>query len=358
MTQAAHPGLSSPSGPTPAPPPAKNPLLSRKAKAAIVVQYLVNEGADVPLADLPDSLQTQLTQQLGRMRYVSRETLHSVMREFAEELDSVGLSFPDGMQSAMDSLEGKISDGAARSLKLSLGQDLSDDPWVQINAMSVEKLLELLSSESIEVCAVVLSKLTIEKAAEYVSSLPGDRARAVSLAVSRTSEVTPMTVKRIGQTLMSEAGKEKPKEFVQTPSERLGDILNVAKNAIRNDVLSGIEEVDGDFAASVRQSIFTFAHIAERLEPMDATKITRDVEADALRVALVGAKSEADRASSDFILSNLSKRMSESIREEMAEMDAPKDDEIEKAQLQVVSAVKQMQARGEITFRQPTDAAP
>ena len=37
--------------------------LSRKAKAAIVVRLLINEGADIPLEDLPEELQAKLTQQ-------------------------------------------------------------------------------------------------------------------------------------------------------------------------------------------------------------------------------------------------------------------------------------------------------
>ncbi len=350
MTQAAQLGRPDPSAPAPIQ-PANRPILSRKAKAAIVVQYLVNEGADVPLSDLPDSLQAQLTQQLGKMRYISRDTLHAVMREFAEELDSVGLSFPYGMQQAMDSLQGKISDGAARSVRQSMGFDVSDDPWVAINEMPIENLKSLLFSESIEVCAVVLSKLEITKAAEFVSSLPGDRARAVSLAVSRTQDITPDTVRRIGQTLMAEAQKERPRAFARDPGARLGDILNITKNDTRSSLLSGIEEMDRDFAEEVRQSIFTFAHIAERLDPMDASKNTRDVEAERLIVALAGAKSDADRQSVDFILSNLSKRMSESIREEMVDLGTPSEEETEQAQMLVVAAIKQMANRGEIKFR-------
>jgi flagellar motor switch protein FliG len=46
--------------------------LSRRAKAAIVVRLLLNEGADLPLEDLPDDLQIALTQQMGAMRLVDR----------------------------------------------------------------------------------------------------------------------------------------------------------------------------------------------------------------------------------------------------------------------------------------------
>ena len=52
--------------------------LSGKAKAAIVVRLLLNEGADIPIEELPDELQVELTQQMGKMRLVDRDTLHAV----------------------------------------------------------------------------------------------------------------------------------------------------------------------------------------------------------------------------------------------------------------------------------------
>ena len=57
--------------------------LSRTEKAAVIVRLLLNEGADIPLEELPDSLQEQLTHQLGRMGLVDRVTLGAVAQEFA-----------------------------------------------------------------------------------------------------------------------------------------------------------------------------------------------------------------------------------------------------------------------------------
>ena len=53
--------------------------LDGQTKAAIVVRLLLNEGADIPLEELPEPLQAQLTQQMGRMRLVDRQTLGAVV---------------------------------------------------------------------------------------------------------------------------------------------------------------------------------------------------------------------------------------------------------------------------------------
>ena len=83
--------------------------LSRAQKAAIIVRFLMNEGAEVPLSDLPDELQARLTTQMGSMRYVDRGTLAEVVAEFAQELEGMGLTFPRGVAGAVSALDGRIS---------------------------------------------------------------------------------------------------------------------------------------------------------------------------------------------------------------------------------------------------------
>jgi hypothetical protein len=71
--------------------------LNRKAKAAIVVRLLLNNGADIPLEELPEDSQATLPQQMGNMRVVDRDTLAFVITEFTDELEGISLSFPHGI---------------------------------------------------------------------------------------------------------------------------------------------------------------------------------------------------------------------------------------------------------------------
>ena len=68
--------------------------LNGKAKAAIVVRLLLNEGADIPIEELSDEMQATLTQQMGKMGLVDRDTLHSVANEFAECWTTLACPFP------------------------------------------------------------------------------------------------------------------------------------------------------------------------------------------------------------------------------------------------------------------------
>lgn len=58
------------------------PVLSKKQKAAIIVRLLSAEGLKVPLTDLSEDQQTQLTEHIAAMKLVDKETLQEVVEEF------------------------------------------------------------------------------------------------------------------------------------------------------------------------------------------------------------------------------------------------------------------------------------
>ena len=231
--------LTTAAAPAVAPPVAR---LSRRAKAAIVVQFILKEGADVPLTALPEDLQVQLTQLLGEMRYIDRTTMNAVISEFTEELDAVGLSFPGDMAGALSALDGKISEHAASRLRKEAGVRQIGDPWKRVAALSVDRLKGLVATESIQVVAVMVSKLDVTKAADLLSNLPGDVARRITYAMSMTDAVTPDAADRIGISLATQLDAEPPKAFRVQPSERVGAILNFSRAAKRDELLTALDE--------------------------------------------------------------------------------------------------------------------
>lgn len=341
--------------PTGNPAPKSITQLSRRAKAAIVVQFILKEGADVPLSALPEDLQMQLTHLLGEMRYIDRKTMNAVIAEFTEELDSVGLSFPGDIAGALSALDGKISDQTASRLRREAGVRQIGDPWKRISALPKARLRALVDSESIQVVAVMISKLDVSKAADLLSSLPGDQARRITYAMSMTDAVTPDAVDRIGLSIAAQLDAEPPRAFRTQPSERVGAILNFSRAAKRDELLTALDEEDKTFAEEVRKSIFTFAHIPDRMNPIDVPKITRDVDQDTLAQVIAGAIADSDSKVIEFILSNISKRMADTLRELAEDYKDIKPKEAELAMGTVVRAVKDLADAGEITLTVPSE---
>lgn len=330
--------------------------LTAREKAAVIVRFLLAEGAALPLSKLPEHMQAALTEQIGQMRLVDRATLALVVEEFLTELEQVGLAFPGGIEGALQVMDGHISANAASRLRRLAGASAKADPWDRLTALPVDRLIPVLQDESIEVAAVMLSKLPVARSAELLGKLPGEKARRVAYAVSLTGNVDPETVRRIGASLVAQLDAQPPRAFDTGPVERVGAILNVSAAQTRDEVLAGLEAEDAGFAAQVRKAIFTFVHLPARITPRDVPKIIRGIDQSVLVTALTGAQGHADQAAAaEFLLGNMSQRMAQALREEMAARGKVKEKEAEEAMSAIILVVRQLEAAGELALTSTDD---
>jgi len=334
------------------------PQLTGRQKAAILVRLLLVEGEDFNLAALPDDMQAELTAQMAQMRLVDRDTMLAVVREFTETLEQVGLSFPEGIDGVLKTLGGRLSAGAAGRLRQLARASGLGDPWERIAAAEVEVLADLLAPESVEVAAVVLSKLPVARAAELLGKMPGERARRVAFAVAQTEGVAPDAVARIGTALAAELDRKPAPVFPSPPAARVGAILNSAAADLRDALLAGLEDESRDFAEGVRKAIFTFAHIAERVQPNDVPKVLREADQGQLVIALAAALPQSGTAigrSAEFLLENTSQRMAAGLRDEIEGLGRVRPKDAEAAMAEIVVAIRQLVDAGEITLREVED---
>lgn len=333
------------------------PALTARRKAAMIVQLALAEGADLALSDLPEETQLDLTRELGSIRLVDRQTLAAVAEEFLTSLDGLGMALPGGVESALTLLGERISPSAAARARDEVEVGRGIDPWRAVLALPVEELTQPMLQESAEVAAVLLSKLPVDRAAALLGLLPGARARLITFTVSRTAGIRPEVVQRIGEALKAEYATRPPKAFDKPPVKRLGDILNESPAALRDAMLENLASDDEDFAQAVRAAIFTFADILDRVRPLDAPVITRAVDQEVLVTALAAAEAAGGREAEvvEFLLSNMSQRLADGLREEMAEVGTVSTKRAEKAWGDVVSAIRARAEAGEITLRTGED---
>lgn len=326
--------------------------LTSRQKAAIVVRLLLSHGAVPALSQLSESKQTELALQIARMAPVDQDTVHAVAEEFANEIERIALSFPQGLDGAIGLLDGVLSEGAASRLRKLAPAEARRNPWEEIEQTEPERLVPILEREAVEVAAVILSKLSTGKAAAILGKLPGETARRITYAISKTEGVAPVVVHRIGVSLAEQLDARPVTAFPDGPVKRIGAILNSAASSVRDDVLIGIEEEDKPLADEVRATIFTFANIPERIAPRDVPRVQRELAQDDITLIIAGAEDARDVKAIDFLLENISKRMAETYRTEAEQRDKDnlKADEVDAAMMRVVTVIRDLEVRGEIYF--------
>ncbi|MDO5704878.1 MAG: FliG C-terminal domain-containing protein [Paracoccus sp. (in: a-proteobacteria)] len=328
--------------------------LSPRQKAAVIVRLLMDGNDDMNLSALDRDHQAALAQEMAGMDLIDRTTRDAVITEFCDSLESVGVTFPGGLDGTLDMLGSSLSDDTANHLRRIAALTGKGDPWERIAALPVDKIIALANQEAVEIVALMFSKLPVSKASEAFTALGPVRARTVAHAMSMTGGVTIEALHRVGQVLLR-AADALPRPAIEKPAvDRVGAILNFASAEIRDSVLQGLDDDDAEFAVDVRKAIFTFAHIPTRIQPRDVPRIVREIETPVLLRALAGA-TENNAISAEFILTNISQRMAEGLRDEMGSVGKQKPRDIEDAMSVVVAAIRDLEAAGELVMVVPDD---
>ena len=180
--------------------------------------------------------------------------------------------------------------------------------------------------------------------------MPGPRARKISFAISQTAGVTPQAVDRIVQSLMAQLDNKPERAFATLPEDRIAAILTAASDDLPDEIMNGLRETDPDLAERVLAGVFTFVDIPTRIAAVDVATAVKTVAQTDMVIALCYANGNGMKPVSEFILGGLSRRMVETIREEIEERDAVKTKEGEAAVTALVSAIQGQISAGEISF--------
>lgn len=337
---------------TPAPSPAARSKMPQSRKAAMVVQLLLRSGGDLPLTQLPEAAQARLTRELGSLNIVDKATLNAVVQEFVRELSDVALTAPGSFEAALKSLDGRISANTIARLREEAAAQSGSDPWSVVLDLEPKDMVAITAAESTEVSAILLSKLPTAKAAILLGLLAGETARRIAYAMSKTTNIKPDAIARIGAGLAQHYCGASLPAFTDSAESRIGAILNSSPAATRDQVLEGLISEDPTFGEGVRKAIFTFADIPARLAIPDVPKVLRDIDPADLVSALASATESGGplAVAAEHLLGNMSTRMADNLREEMGEAGAIKQADGENAQTAVVTAIRAAADDGTITL--------
>jgi len=119
--------------------------------------------------------------------------------------------------------------------------------------------------------------------------------------------------------------------------KRAAEILNLVGGGVDTKVLDDIAIEHEDVSKAIQDKMFVFEDISG-IDPRGIQTLLGEVPNDILKVALKGA----DQKMTDLILSNMSKRQAEMLREEL-EMSGPvKLSDVEDAQRNIIQTVRRL----------------
>ncbi|MFZ2042023.1 MAG: FliG C-terminal domain-containing protein, partial [Desulfobacterales bacterium] len=193
--------------------------------------------------------------------------------------------------------------------------------------------------------AMILSYLPPEVSSEILMTLPDEQKGDIAMRIANLGQVPSEVVKAVDQALQSDLSNLDNSAAAAGGLEKLVQILGGVDRATEDTVLESIEEERNDLATEIREMMFVFEDLA-KIDDRGIREILKKVESQQLVLAMKTASEEMKAK----ILTNLSSRAAEMLKEDLEVMGPVRLAEVEQAQQQIVRAAKELEAEGSIVL--------
>lgn len=320
--------------------------LSGRQKAAILLISLGPEKSAQIFKHLKEEDIEQLTLEIANMRTVSPEEKDAIIQEFyqiclAQEYISEG-----GISYAKEILERALGGQKAIDVINKLTASLQVRPFDFVRKADPSQILNFIQGEHPQTIALILAYLKPQQAASIISALPQDKQADVARRIAVMDRTSPDIIKEIERVLERKLSSMVTQDYTMAGGlTAIVDILNSVDRGTEKYIMESLEVQDTDLAESIRKRMFIFDDIIS-LDSRSIQRVIREVENNDWALALKSASEEVQKT----VFSNMSKRLSEMIREDMEYMGPVRLRDVEEAQQKIVNAIRKLEDAGEIVI--------
>lgn len=322
------------------------PAIEGSSAAAILLMLLDESEAATILKHLDPDEVRQLAKAMFDTANASEHQIEQALDRFVTRSRSVS-SFSVGADTRIRTVINQaVGNVRADNILATIAPQSSAASLEMLRWMDVDAISGLLASEHPQVGALILSVLVPDIAARAIETLDEVLQADLVLRAAQLSAVPAAAIEDLEAVLSAAnvGGQRVAKQPIGGP----GDVAKIMKKMPRQlseRTIRNLKKHDRQLAQTIEEEMFIFENLRD-LDKKSVGTILRSVDAAQLALALKGA----DEDMIDLCLSTMSKRASETIRDEMAEMAMVKRSDVEDAQKAIMQIVRQMAAAGDIVI--------
>jgi flagellar motor switch protein FliG len=210
-----------------------------------------------------------------------------------------------------------------------------------------QQLAKFIHNEHPQTIALVLSHLTPSQAAALLTSLPAGLRADVAQRMASLDQISPEIIHKIALVI-----GQKLKALGEFSRESYGGVRAVAEmmnrldSASSREILDHIQTQDANLCETIRHLMFVFEDLL-LIDPLGLKEVLGKVDRKVLTVALKGTSEQLKNQ----ILSCMSQRGAEMLKEDMEALGPIKIKEVEAAQQQIIAIVRQLEAEGVLSLK-------
>jgi len=322
-------------------PASASPSVSGARKAAMFVMGLGTQGAELLRQLDPDEIR-RISTEISGLQSVAPDNMLSVFREF-EALSGTSRFFAKGgADYARRLVEQAVGPESAQ--KLLAGPLKEAPPSVAdleiLQQTGPQQLAVLLRDENPQTIALILSNLPAEQAGALMTLLPAELQSQVALRMATLDRISPEVFRRITEVI---GNKLKAVRQVSRSDgiKSLAGLLNHVDPAMADTILGLVEEQNQAAAISVRDMMFVFDDVLG-IDKEGIKALLGKCDRKVLTTALKGTTGKIR----EHFTQCMSQRAAEMMVEDMDALGPVRIRDVQAAQTQVVSIIRQLQQQG------------
>ena len=313
-------------------------------KSAILLLLLDSDSAGKLLKELPTESVEEVTRALAALGDVPKELGEEVIREFYSLAMAQGYVREGGFAYAKNLLKNSLDSKIAEKVIQQIQTQVQRTPFAFLQKAESANLLTFIQDEHPQTIALIVSHLSHHKASEILIGLPPAKQIEVVRRIAHMEQTNPEVIREVEMSLESRLSN-----MISSSMEKVGgvetvaEILNLVDRSTERTIMQGVESEDPELVEEIRRRMFVFEDI-NMVNDKGIQAVLKEVENDQLVLAL---KTASDGLKNK-ILSNMSSRAAETIREDMEFMGPVRISDVEAAQQKIVDIVRRLEEAGEI----------
>jgi flagellar motor switch protein FliG len=315
-----------------------------REKAAMLLITLGPERSAQIFKHLKEDEIEQLTLEIANIRSVSPQDKNKILEEFYQICLAQEYIAEGGIGYAKDILEKALGTEKTMEIINKLTVSLQVRPFDFVRKADPSQVLNFIQSEHPQTIALILAYLKPQQAAVILSSLPQDKQADVARRIAVMDRTSPEIIKEVERVLEKKLSSLVTEDYTATGGlQAIVDVLNSVDRGTEKFIMETLEIEDADLAEEIRKRMFVFEDILQ-LDNRSIQRFLREVDNSQLAIALKGATEEVQ----NVIYNNMSKRLTEMIKEDIEFMGPVRLKDVEEAQQKIVNVIRKLEDAGEI----------
>ena len=324
-------------------------VLTGQRKAAMLLVILGEQTSAEVLKGLSEEDVQLVSREVARLTSISPDQAEAVLNEFHQLSMAGDYVARGGMEYARKLLTRAFTPDVAKRLLDRLTKALGSDAasFDALQKADPQLLAKFIHNEHPQTVALVLSHLNASSAASLLTSLPPGIRADVAQRMASLDQISPEVILKIASVIgqkLSALGEFSRESYGGVRA--VAEMMNRLDSGSSREILDHIENRDANLAETIRHLMFVFEDLL-LIDPMGLKEVMGKVDRKVLTLALKGTSDQLRNQ----ILSSMSQRGAEMLKEDMESMGPVKIKDVEGAQQQIIAVVRQLEAEGVISLK-------